>query len=127
MSMATNKLSIKFSLPNRLAKGFLLTMLLLSGPAGRGETVPPVTLQLEPGEKWWGGAVMAATSMPFGTKPFAHDLLGKNLGNQTVPLLISQHGRYVWCDDPFKFEFKNGTLVLTPHSAPIQTGTSGST
>ena len=89
---------------------------------GLKQSASPLTLQIEPGEKWWGGAVVSAPSMPFATKPFALDMLGNDLGNQAVPLLISQHGRYVWCDDPFKFQFKDGTLVVTPHFGAIQSG-----
>jgi alpha-glucosidase len=95
-----------------------------------GQPPAPLILRLEPGEKWWGGASFSGPAMPYSTQPFAHDLLGNNLGNQTVPLLLSQHGRYVWCEDPFKFEFKEFnefSLTVTPHFSQPQTGKAGTT
>ena len=65
--------------------------------------------------------------MPFGTKPFALDLAGNDLGNQAVPLLISQRGGYVWSEDPFKFEFQDGRLVLSPRGGQVKSGNAGTT
>lgn len=47
-------------------------------------------IKLQPGEKWWGGAVNEGHKMPFGTAPYALDLYGTNVGNQCSPLLC-QH------------------------------------
>jgi len=99
----------------------------VNSTAGLQQTPPPLTLQVEPGEKWWGGAVVAASSMPYGAKSYVLNLTDNILDNQATPLLISQHGRYVWCDEPFKFQFKDGMLIVTPHSAPIQSGQAGTT
>lgn len=86
-----------------------------------------VAIRLEQGEKWWGGAVVDGAEMPFGQAPFAHDLLGGNKGNQSQPLLISNSGRYVWCEDPFAYEFKNNTLAVMSKFSGIKTGQHGNT
>nr|WP_232530760.1 glycoside hydrolase family 31 protein [Microlunatus antarcticus] len=68
---------------------------------------------MEPDEWWWGGAVADGTLMPFGAAPHRRDL-ATNAGlvgdptagaNQSAPLLVSSHGRYVWSDEPFTFAF----------------------
>lgn len=86
-----------------------------------------LTLKIEPNEKWWGGVVASAPSMPVSSESYAHDLMGNNSGNQIAPVLISNHGRYVRSDGPFKFEFGNGELVATSHFGRIQSGKSGGT
>ena len=38
--------------------------------------------------------------------------LNDNLGNQAAPLLLSNMGRYVWSNEPFSFELKEGNLII---------------
>jgi alpha-glucosidase (family GH31 glycosyl hydrolase) len=68
-------------------------------------------LSLLPGERWWGGRVEDGVEMPFGGADFRQDLWSL-MGNQGMPLLISNKGRYVWCERPFAFEFAGGKLSL---------------
>jgi len=79
-----------------------------------------MVLPLQPGERWWGGAVADGTVMPFGSTTHHRDL-GTNAGyvddptagaNQSAPLLISDPGRYVQSTDPFTFTFTPGRLTL---------------
>src|SRR6478672_8615102 len=83
-------------------------------------THPDMVLPLQPGERWWGGAVADGTVMPFGSTTHHRDL-GTNAGyvddptagaNQSAPLLISDRGRYVQSTDPFTFTFTPGRLTL---------------
>lgn len=68
-------------------------------------------IPLLPGEYWWGGAVSDGTQSPFGANTFSRNL--NNLEeNQGVPLLISNKGRYVWCNSPFTFKFEDKTLWI---------------
>ena len=57
-----------------------------------------------PGEKWWGGFVSKGSDMPFVGATDMFDLASHNFGNQSVPLLLSDKGRYVWNDEAFKFQ-----------------------
>ncbi|MEE2569940.1 glycoside hydrolase family 31 protein [Pseudarthrobacter sp. J64] len=76
-----------------------------------------VTLTLEEGERWWGGAVDDGVSMPFGARPFSTDLgvpvgFGRDdarASNQSAPVLLSTRGRVVWSGRPFSFTFNGGT------------------
>ena len=38
--------------------------------------------------------------------------LNDNLGNQAAPVLLSNMGRYVWSNEPFAFELKEGNLII---------------
>lgn len=78
---------------------------------------------LLPGERWWGGAVVDGWQMPF-PDGFARDLQNGG-GNQSMPLLLSSKGRYVWADEPFAFRFENDTLHLDGSDIGLHTaGTS---
>ena len=80
---------------------------------------------LNNGEGWWGGVVVDGPLMPFGKYEYKHDLYGDVKENQGSPVLISNSGRYIWCDEPFRFEFNNDTLKVFSDLSQIQTGKAG--
>ena len=72
------------------------------------------------GEKWYGAFTAKAWCntplkdirfQPFEANTAKKDL-NDNLGNQAAPRLISNLGRYVWSNEPFAFELKEGNLIL---------------
>ena len=79
-----------------------------------------VELKMLPGECWWGGLSSRGHETPYDASSTAsHDLFGDNKGNQAQPLLLSSKGRYVWSEQPIKYEFDNGviTVTSTPNAA----------
>lgn len=73
------------------------------------------------GEKWYGAYTAKAWCntplkdirfQPFEANSEKKDLNDDNLGNQAAPILLSNMGRYVWSDEPFAFELKEGSLIL---------------
>ncbi|TDE45551.1 glycoside hydrolase [Flavobacterium rhamnosiphilum] len=85
-----------------------------------------VSLPLLAGEQWWGGAGQFGYKMPFNEKSdFKFNLLGDSSQNQSVSLLLSNKGRWIWCDAPFSYAFKNNSLTLHSDSAEIQSGVAG--
>ena len=85
----------------------------------------PLSLPTEPGERWWGGLVAEGHKAPFGDSPYAIDLNGDNAGNQAQPLLLSNHGQYVWSEQPFAFSFADNTLALSHTHERVQQGRAG--
>lgn len=81
---------------------------------------------LSTGEEWWGGVVVDGPLMPFGKYEYKHNLYGDVKENQGSPVLISSSGRYIWCDEPFKFEFNNDSLKVFSTLSHINSGKSGS-
>ena len=84
-------------------------------------------IELMEGELFWGGCVTDGQAMPYGTGAFSRDMFGNTRGNQAQPLLISNKGRYVWSEEPFKFEFKDGKLILSAETGEFKVGKSGDT
>lgn len=92
----------------------LLPLLLLAGFLNsQAEPASPSIkiIEIQPGEKWWGGVVNAGTEMPF--KPgYSCDLYGDLQGNQGQPLLVSNQGRVIWSEDPFSFAVSDHELTI---------------
>ena len=70
-------------------------------------------LPLLSGECFWGGSAASSLQMPYNEKSeFVWDMRTDGIQNQTMPLLISNKGRYVWSETPFAFSFSEGVLQL---------------
>lgn len=76
-------------------------------------------IKLLPDEYWWGGSVGGGWRMPIGADKYERlDLRVESDGNQTAPLLLSTKGRWVWCEDAFLYEFKDGVLTIETGPCP---------
>lgn len=80
-------------------------------------------LPIEPDEYWWGGLTSDADQMPF--QPGYTADLRDNAGNQAQPLLLSSHGRYVWCDSVFRFRVTEEALELYAEGSDFTVGRAG--
>ena len=64
-------------------------------------------------EYWWGGSVNRGHEMPIGkNSECSFDLLGDGETDQFAPLLVSSKGRYIWSEEAFTVDAKNGILEL---------------
>ena len=109
---------------------FLLNLVFLTtAPIGFAQSVDSsIQLPLLKNEQWWGATVQYGYRMPFNAaSSFSFNLYGDASNNQSAPLLLSSKGRWLWCDEPFLFSFKNDTLHIAAHDGKaIQYGTAGS-
>ena len=89
-----------------------LLLLLLAGTLSAREA----KVAMLPGERWWGCVTDLGVRMPFdASTDFAFDLARQNFNNQTTPLLLSDKGRYIWCDKSFAAVISKGEIRITPH------------
>lgn len=79
-------------------------------PSARAQHVSEIALR--PGEKWWGAMTALGDAMPFEKTSATYDLGRDNAQNQAAPFLVSNYGRYVWSDAPFRFTFDGEKLVI---------------
>lgn len=78
-----------------------------------------MTVKFLTGEHFWGGAVVHAAEQPFDERTeYECDLLTAD-GNQSAPLLVSDKGRYIWCDRAFKFKISCGCIEIFDDSAVL--------
>lgn len=90
----------------------LLVMLFSFGMLNLLVAQNATQISIDKDEFWWGGATALGSYMPY-IKPLKEfNLETQNYNNQVVPLLLSNKGRYLWSDKPFKFEVKDGALLL---------------
>lgn len=85
------------------------------------------TIKLQEGEYWWGGVVAYGSRMPYVKPVEQFNLESKNNNNQVVPLLLSNKGRYIWTDYPFKFSVKEDGIEVDSKYQSINVQSSGST
>lgn len=100
--------------------GSLLTLTCLK------QTGHSVIIEIDRGEYWWGGLSSKGYETPYDINSTAsYDLWGENMGNQAQPLLISSRGRFVWCEDPIEYSFREGQLIVKSSIGKITTGKQG--
>ena len=82
---------------------------------------------MEAGERWWAGITSESHRMPLGrsSPPFQIDLDGNTAGNQVQPLLVSSTGRYIWSEEPFQLDVRDGAIHVVSATSDIQTGRPG--
>lgn len=79
------------------------------------------------GEYWWGGVTALGDRMPY-VKPIDEfNLLTQNNNNQVVPLLLSNKGRYIWGNYPFKFTASEEGVKINSDFETIEVIEAGST
>lgn len=85
------------------------------------------TIQPLEGEYWWGGVVAYGPRMPYVQPLQEYDLERQSNNNQVVPLLLSNKGRYIWSNYPFRFSVSDKNITLTSDYEKIEISTSGTT
>ncbi|MDR0542755.1 MAG: glycoside hydrolase family 31 protein [Dysgonamonadaceae bacterium] len=108
--------------PQLLWLGFCLYSFVLNAQTGYDTAVP-----FEKDEYWWGGVVGIGSKMPYLQTVETFDLALQNENNQTVPLFLSNRGRYIWSDSPFRFEIKNNTIFIRSDYEKINVQQGGKT
>lgn len=89
-----------------------------------------LTLDLLPGEYWWGGEVGEGWHMPIGAdQDYRADMrvrFGASGNNQAAPLMLSTKGRWIWCENAFAYRFEKGRLfVEADEGFAVRTGRAG--
>lgn len=74
-------------------------------------------------EREWAGLTAEAHYMPSTAESrFEFGFFADTVGNQGQPLFLSDQGRYIGCDEPFRFEFDRGVIRLLADSGAPQLG-----
>ena len=106
----------------------MLATCLIGGIFGAFSTfADTLELKILDGEYWWAGLSSRGYEMPYdASTKVSHDLWGDNKGNQAQPLLLSNKGRYVWSEQPIRYEFNKGVITVSTREGLIDSGTVGS-
>lgn len=66
-------------------------------------------------ECWWGGIVEDGANMPYTAKTeYVIETTPDEIvcPDQSAPFFVSNKGRYIWSDEPFKITFDKGTILI---------------
>ena len=74
-----------------------------------------LTVKIQDNEYWWGGSVAHSHLEPF-TAASDYKLDMYSGTNQTMPLFLSNRGRYIWCEKPMQVHIVNGEINLSAES-----------
>ena len=85
------------------------------------------TITVEKGEKWWGGFVAKGVEMPYKAGGETYNLKLVNYNNQSAPLLLSSHGRYIWSEQPFEYRFTDDNTIEIADDIDIDITRAGKT
>lgn len=72
-------------------------------------------------QNWWGAAVGLGHEQPYIDLP-AFNMLTQDANNQLVPLFLSSEGEYMWSDQAFTFEAKEGKILLSEPLTVVKAG-----
>ena len=87
-----------------------------------------VSVEMKPGEGWWGAANYFGTKMPFTEKTSLRvDLNREGFANQFASLLISNKGRVVWCENQSVITITNGLITVESETGDVRFDTAGRT
>lgn len=91
-----------------------MTVLALTALASAVVCGERLSVKIQPGEGWHGGATLFGNEAPYGLKTgaLAFDIRNNNYSNQAVPFLVSTKGRYIWSDKAFACSISNGTISI---------------
>jgi len=90
------------------------------------QAISQQVIPIEKDELWYGGSVNEGDKMPF-KQGYSNSLIAFIQGNQAAPLLISNKGRYVWSDQPFSYQIKDGNLIINEANITTDLQKSGTT
>ena len=62
-------------------------------------------------EHWWGGTVASGACPLTASSEYHQDFL-RDCDNQTMPLFLSDKGRCIWSENPFKVDVENGVFLM---------------
>ena len=93
-------------------------------------------LKVLPGERWYGAAVNLGAQQPWTDRSETfnidyekrdYDLASDCWGGGVMPFLVSDKGRYIWSDSPFRFRFSKGMIRIESNSERVGVAAAGST
>ena len=94
--------------------------LLFIAAALAANCVLATTVEMLPGEKWWGICNNFGREMPFTEKSeFKCDLRRSNYSHQSLSFLCSDRGRAVWCKEPVGVAISGGKIELVSDRGEI--------
>lgn len=99
-------------------KVFLLFALLFVGVGSALAQVKSV-VRVDNNERWWGGYTALGTMLPLRKATGEYDFAKQNLANQAAPFFVSNYGRYIFIDEPVKWQYDGDSFIFDAPSVKV--------
>ena len=110
-----------------IKKTILWSLLFFCGLAATGQTSTKKEIPFLKDENWWGAFVAQGSQMPYLKPTNEFNLETQNFNNQGVPLFVSDKGRYIWSDEPFRFRITDNAIEIKSETQNIEVIKAGTT
>lgn len=88
----------------------------------KGDFAMNYTFKFLENELWWGGSSDFGDQMPLSAESVYSYDFRSDAPNQTMPLFLSNKGRYIWSENPFKVEIVDGGFCFEGEAVEIYNG-----
>lgn len=85
-----------------------------------------LTLKVNNRTYWWTGVISQGWLMPI-KSGYNVDMNGDNYNNQIQPLLLSNQGEVIWCNQPISIKYRNDSLIVESKTGRIDYNKPGTT
>lgn len=109
-------------------RNFRLVAAGIAGIAALSATAETKSVGMLPDENWWGMMNCHGSQMPFDAKTdLTMDVRTSNGSNQAASFLVSDRGRFLWCDAQTAVTIRDGRIEMTSSTGEIELDESGRT
>jgi len=85
-----------------------------------------IALKTNAQSNWWSGIINHGSMMPM-KAGYKVDIDGNNYGNQIQPLLLSNLGEVLWCEQPISIDYTSDSLIVESKTGKINYNKAGTT
>ena len=111
-----------------MENGMKPTFILLTGMLASAAMAETRTVDMLPSENWWGVMNFYGTQMPFDVSTDLElDTRKDNNANQSASFLVSDRGRFIWCDEQTLVTIRGGRITMESANLPVELDASGKT
>ena len=104
------------------------TLILAIGLMASAAMAETRTVEMLPSENWWGVMNYYGTQMPFdASTELEMDVRRENRSNQAASFLVSDRGRFIWCDEQTRVTIRGGRITMESDGSPVELDASGKT
>jgi len=96
------------------------------GNAQQQKTNHRFALKVTTQSNWWSGVINHGSMMPL-KAGYEADMNGNNYGNQIQPLLLSNQGEVIWCEQPILIKYTTDSLIVESKNVIINYSKAGTT
>lgn len=113
----------------RIKNLLVLSFFIAFSAASNGQSISNsqrLAIKISNQSNWWNGVINHGSMMPL-KAGYKADLDGDNYGNQIQPLLLSNQGEVIWCEEPISIAYTADSLIVKSKTGKVHYTKAGTT